>query len=73
MPCDVAMNPFHGIGSREGQTPGQHFVKRDAEGVKVASRINGTIHSSGLLGRHIGKCSGDELGRFGSLVLARKS
>src|SRR5262245_59774660 len=34
--CNMAMHPFHRIGSREGKTPGQHFVKCDAEGVEVA-------------------------------------
>ena len=69
----MAVHPFHRIGSREGKPTGQHFVKRDAEGVKVAPRIDRAIHSSGLFRRHVGECSGDELGRFGPLVLTRKA
>jgi hypothetical protein len=61
----VAVHPFHRIGSRERKPTGQHFVKRDAEGVKVAPRIDGAIHSSGLFWRHVRECSGDELRRFG--------
>src|SRR6202040_4096724 len=72
LPCNVAVNPFHRIGSREGKTASQHFVKRDTQGVEIAPGIDGTIHSSGLLGCHIGECSGDELGRLGRLALAWK-
>ena len=66
------MHPFHRIGSREGETPGQHFVERHTEGIEVASRIDRTIHPPGLFRRHVGERSGDELGRFGRLALARK-
>ena len=68
----MAVNPLHRIGSDEGKTPSQHLVKRDAERIEIAPGINGTIHSSGLLGRHVGECPGDKLGRFGSLTLASK-
>ena len=67
--------PFHGIGSREGKTASQHFVKRDTEGVEIAPGIDGIffyIHSSGLLGGDIGKRPDDELRRLGSLALAWK-
>src|SRR6202035_3577196 len=33
---------------------------------------DGTIHSPGLLGCHVGECPGDKLRRFGRLALARK-
>ena len=29
--CDVAMHPFHWLGSGERQAPRKHFVKRDPE------------------------------------------
>jgi hypothetical protein len=66
------MHPFHRIGSFEGNTPGQHFVKCDAKRVEVAPGIDGTIHSSGLLGCHIRECPGDELASFSSLALTGK-
>src|SRR5580700_11143134 len=47
---DVTMHPFHRVGGREWKTPGQHFVKRHSERVKVAPRIDRTVHSSRLLG-----------------------
>src|SRR6266403_3336186 len=72
MACDVTMNQFHRIRSRKGQATGQHFVKRHPERIKVTARINGPIHSSGLFGRHVAKCSRDELGRLERLTLARK-
>src|SRR5215472_9698414 len=73
MPCDVTMYPFKRIGSCERQVTGQHLVKRDAEGIEVASRVDRAIHSPGLFRSHVRKCSGDELGRFGGLMLAPKA
>src|SRR5262249_29579977 len=72
LPRDMAMHPFHSIRSREGQTTCQHFVKCDAQGVEIAPGINRTIHSSGLLRRHVTECSGDKLGGLGRLALAGK-
>src|SRR5229473_6202899 len=69
--CDMAVHQFHRIGSREWKRPGQHLVKRDAKSIKVAPRIDRAIHPPGLLRRHVRKRSGDELGRFGRLALAR--
>ena len=37
---DVTVHPFHRIGGRERQTPGQHFVKRHSKRVKVAPGID---------------------------------
>ena len=51
----------------------QHFVERDAKGVKVAAGIDGAVHSSRLLGRDVGERPSDELGRLGRLALARES
>ena len=48
LPCNMAVNPLHGMGSREGKTSNQHFVKRDSERVEVASGIDRTVHTSGL-------------------------
>ena len=69
--CDMAVHPFHRIGSGEGETPGQHLVKRDAQSVEITARIDRTIHSSGLFRSHVGECSSDELGgRRGTAVRA---
>src|SRR5206468_1189329 len=38
----------------------------------IASRIDRSIHPPGLFRGHVGECSGDGLGRLGSLALARK-
>ena len=62
-PGDVAVNPLHRFGGGEGQAAGEQFVERDAQGVEVAARIDGTIHSPGLLGGHVGQRSGDEFRR----------
>ena len=72
-PCDLAMHPFERVGSRERQGTCQHLVKRDAEGIKVATRVDRAVHPPGLFRSHVSQCSGDELGRFGSLVLAAKA
>src|SRR5215469_5713234 len=69
---DVAMHPFHRIRSRERKTPSQHFVKSDTERVEVAPRIDGTIHPSGLLRRHVRKRPFNKLRWFRSLALARQ-
>ncbi len=71
--CHVAVHQFHWIGSREWETPGQHLVKRHPESIEVAPRIDRAIHSPGLFGGHVGECSGDELGRFRCLALARQA
>src|SRR3981081_3765775 len=36
----------------------------------MATRIDRTIHSSSLFGRHVGECSGEDFRRFGRLPLA---
>ncbi len=54
---NVTVHPFHRIGRRERKTPGQHFIKRDTEGVEIAPAIDRAIHTSSLLGRHIGGAS----------------
>src|ERR1700730_9506432 len=33
----VAMYPLHRIGCREGQSAGQHFVKRDPDGIEITT------------------------------------
>src|SRR5260370_266327 len=70
--CNMAMYPFHRIRSREGQTTGQHLVKRDAEGIEIAAGIDRTVHAAGLLGCHVGERSGAELGWFGQLAFTWK-
>ena len=69
----MAVHQFHRIGSGEWQATSQHLVKRHAEGVEVAPRIDRAIHSPGLFGSHVGQCSGDEPGRFRRLALARQA
>ena len=73
--CLAMWQCTHSIGSEavNGRRPGQHLVKRDAERVEIAPGIDRAVHSPGLFGRHVGECSGDELGRFGRLALARKA
>src|SRR5208282_6868804 len=73
LPCDVAMDPFHGIGGTERELTGQHLVKNDSIGIKVAPRIDGSVHATSLLGCHVGKRSGNDFGRFWSLVLTWKT
>ena len=71
--CDMAVHPFHRIGSGERETACRHFVQRDTQRVKITARIDGAIHSSGLFRCHVGECSGDELGSLGRLALAGKA
>src|SRR5580692_5271102 len=70
--CNMTVHPVHRIRSEEGEIPGQHLVKRNAQRVEVTARINGAIHSPGLFGRHVGQGPGDELRGPGGLPLARK-
>ena len=70
---NVAVHPLHRVGCRERKTAGQHFIEGDSERVQVASGIDGAVHSSGLLGCHVGERSCDELGRFRRLPLAREA
>ena len=37
LPCNMAMYPFHRVGSRERKAPGKHFVKCHAERIEVAA------------------------------------
>ena len=73
LPRDVTVHPFHRVGSRERQEAGQHLVERDSKRVQVAAGINGAVHSSCLLGRHVGERSRNELGRLWRLALAREA
>src|SRR5260370_1364422 len=71
--CDVGVHQFYWIGRREWKSPRDHLVKRHPESIEVAPRIDRAIHSPGLFRSHVRECSGDELGRFGRLALARKA
>ena len=66
----MAVHPLHRIGRRERQNAGEHLVERDAERVEVAAGVDRAVHPPGLFGRHVGKRSGDDLGRLGRLALA---
>src|SRR5262245_40872554 len=69
----MAMNPLHRIRRSKRQLSGEHLVQSDAERVEIAARIDRTIHATGLLRRHVGECSRDELWRLVCLALARKT
>src|SRR5208282_5337097 len=60
----MAVDPLHEIGCRERQHAGKHFVEGDAERIEVAARIDRSVHAAGLLGRHVGKRSANDLGRW---------
>src|SRR5262249_47466841 len=59
----MAVNPLHGIGSRERKSARQHLVERDPECVEISPGVDRPVHPPGLLRRHVGEGSGDELGR----------
>jgi hypothetical protein len=62
-PGQMAVHPFHRLRGNKGQSAGKHLVESDAECVEVAAGIDGPIHPTGLLGRHIGKRASNHLGR----------
>ena len=64
LPGDMAMHPFHRIGSGEGWRPRQHLVKRNAQRVQIAARIDRPVHPTGLLRCHIREGARDRLGRL---------
>jgi len=55
----------------KGRTP-VNLVQRDAYGVEIAG-VDRSVHPPGLFGRHVGKRTGDGLGRLGRLPLAGQS
>src|SRR6516165_12106100 len=67
------MHPIHWISTGKRQGAGEHFVEGDAERVEVAAGVDRTVHSSGLLGRHVGKRASERLWRLGRLSLAREA
>jgi hypothetical protein len=71
--CDMAMHPLHWVRRGEGQTARNHFVKRYSKRAEIAACVDRTIHPPGLLRRHVGECSCDELGRSRQLTFARKT
>ncbi len=73
--CRAMWQWTHSIGSAavKGSTPGEHLVERDAKRVKIAAGIDRAIHPAGLLGRHVGECSGNHLRRFRRLAFARQT
>ena len=73
LPGNMAVHPFHRIGSGEGQRPRQHLVEGDAKRVEIAARIDRAVHPSGLLRRHVGEGAGDLVGRLGVGALARQA
>ncbi len=69
----MAVNPLNGIGGIERKYPGKHLVKGDAQRVKITAGIDRAIHATGLFGRHVSQCSGNNSGRLGGLTFARQS
>ncbi|MCY1413984.1 hypothetical protein D9M71_294220 [compost metagenome] len=69
---DVAVHPFHRVAGGEWQRAGEHLVEDHAKGIEVAARVDGAVHPSGLLRRHVGQGAGDGLRRLGRLALARQ-
>ena len=67
---NVAMHPFHRIGSSERQFARQHLVERDAQRVEIAAGIDRPVHPAGLFGGHVGERPGDHLRRRRHLALA---
>ena len=65
--CDVAVDPFQGVGRVKWQRARKHLIQGDAQGVKIAAGIDRTIHAAGLLGRHVGQRAGNDLRRYGRL------
>src|SRR5258708_36641310 len=59
---------------RGGRPAGRnHFVECYSKSVEIAACVDRTIHPPGLLRRHVGECSCDELGRSRQLAFARKT
>ncbi len=70
-PRNMGMHEFHGIGRRKGECPRQHLVQNDAHRVKIASRINRSIHPPRLFRGHVRQRTGDELRSRQRLTLTR--
>ena len=73
LPGNMTVQPFHRIGSGEGQHPRQHLVEGDAKRVEIAACIDRAVHPAGLLRRHVGESAGDCVGRLGVGALARQA
>src|SRR5712664_2841169 len=69
---NVAVDPLQRIGGGKGQRARKHLVQGDSQRVEIAAGINRAIHAAGLLGRHVSKGAGDDLGRYGRLALVRQ-
>src|SRR6476620_2925304 len=69
----MAMHPLHVIRSGKRQNTGEHLVEGDAERIEVAARVDRTVHSSSLLGGHVGKCACEGPGKRYRLSRARKA
>ena len=67
----MGVNPLHGVGGRERELAGEQLVESYAEGIKVAARVDGTVHPAGLFGRDVGQRARDELWRCRCLPLSR--
>ena len=69
---NVAMDPLQRVGRGERKRDREHLVKDDAQRVEIAAGISRAIHAASLLGCHIGERTGNNLGRYGRLALARQ-
>src|SRR4051812_37430773 len=69
----MTVDPFHRLCRRERKRAGQHFVKRHAKCIEIATRIDRPIHSTSLLGCHICQGSRDNFWRTRRLALTQMS
>ena len=63
---NVAMNHFQRVFRCEGLFPGEQFVERHAQGVKIGTIIHGAVHPAGLFRRHGGKRAFQDVRRMGN-------
>ena len=73
LPGDMAMHPFHRLGGCEGQRPRQQLIENDAQGIKIAARIDRAVHPPGLFRRHVSERAGDPLRRRRFLPVMRQA
>src|SRR6266481_2057321 len=71
--CDMTVHQLHWICHGKWQSPGKHFVERDAQTVQIAARIDRAVHAPGLLGGHVGQRADQELQGLARLALARQA
>ena len=71
--CDVAVDPFQGVGGSKWEHSREHLVQSDAQRVEIAASIDRSIHAPGLFRGHVSKRTGNRFRRCRRLALARQS